>query len=232
MGKGGEVRRALIVGGSPEAPAPALLARLAREADAVVACDRGADACLAAGVRVDALVGDNDSLSVAALRSARSGGAVERGFPMDKDRVDLRLAFDVARGLYPSLARVTLTSVSGGRPDHALAVFGVLAREAALAPRVEENAFELRTLSPLGEATWQLGVSDVGRTLSVIAPLPGAVVSEEGMRWNLERAELEPLGDLGVSNVVERTPARVEVHRGAVFAILLRERIEKRVTTC
>ena len=223
-------RDVLVVGGSPERPAPELVRRLAARVDAVFVCDGGADACARAGVAPDVLVGDNDSISAEALRFARGAGASEVGFPMDKDSVDLRLAVRVAREACPDLARLTLTGVSGGRPDHALAVFGILARVARLAPVVEEDAFELHVLSPDGLPSWSAPDAYLGRTLSVIAPLGPARITERGMRWDVDRAHVEVLDDLGVSNVIEHLGAHVEVHEGVAFVIVLRERIEKRVT--
>ena len=223
-------RSVLVVGGSPERPAPGLVRRLAAQTSALFVCDGGADACAAAGVAPDVLVGDNDSISAGALRLTREACAAEVGFPMDKDSVDLRLAVRVAREMCPGLERLTFTGVSGGRPDHALAVFGVLARTAALAPVVEEDSFELHVLAPEGLATWTAPDGYLGRTLSVIAPMGPACVTERGMRWDVDHARLEALDDLGVSNVVERTGASVEVHEGVAFVIVLRERIEKRVT--
>lgn len=224
-------RRVLVVGGSPQRPSSQLLSGLAREVDLVVACDAGADACLQAGVRVDVLVGDNDSLSPRALRHARSCGALEVGFPMDKDRVDLRLALDWARDRCPQMGHLTLTGVSGGRLDHELAVYGTLARMAKLSPRVVEDAFEARILSPKGASTWEFASDDLERTLSVFALLAPACVSERGTRWELDHAELMPLDDLGVSNVIERHPSSVTAHDGVALAILQRTRIPKRVTT-
>ena len=225
------VRRALIVGGSPQRPSAGLLAGLAAQANLVVACDSGADACLAAQVRVDVLIGDNDSLSPEALRHARACGALEVGFPMDKDSVDLRLALDWVRGHCPQPSALTLTGVSGGRLDHELAVFGTLARVADLSPRVVEDAFEARILSPDGLSTWDFAPEDIGRTLSLFALLAPAIVSERGTRWPLDHAELAPLDDLGVSNVIEAIPAAVAAHAGMALAILQRTSIPKHVTT-
>lgn len=223
-------RHVLLVGGSPQRPAPALVVRLAAEADLVVACDSGADACLAAGVLVDVLIGDNDSLSPDALRHARACGAVEVGFPMDKDSVDLRLAISWVRTNCPRAHELTFTGVCGGRPDHALAVWGILARSADLAPRVEEDDFSARILAPQGTPTWELAPEDEGRTLSVVALLGPATVSERGCRWEVDHAHAEPLDDLGISNVVEAPNARIEVHEGVALVVLLRIPIEKQVT--
>lgn len=222
-----DVRDVLIVGGSPDAPAPGLLASLADAADLVVVCDAGADACMAAGVTVDVMIGDDDSVSAPGLAYARSRVRDELLFPMDKDDVDLGLALRWVRERCPGVRTCACTGVSGGRTDHALAVLGLLARSADLAPRIEENGMSARVLAPQGCFTWNFSPADVGLTASVIALVGQAIVSEEGMRWNLDRATLEPLSDLGVSNVVERVGARLTVHEGVVLATLLRERVVK-----
>ncbi len=221
-------RRVLVVGGSPERPRPELLRALALQADLVVACDSGADACRSAEVLVDALVGDEDSVSDGGLAYARAAGAQELTFPEDKDAVDLALALDWVRANVPDVLDVTLTGVTGGRTDHGLAVLGLAARAADLCPAIEENDASYRLLSPKGRSTWVFAPSDQGRTASVVALVGPAVVSEHGMRWDLDRAVVEPLADLGVSNVVESNEgAAVEVHEGVALVCLLRDRVTK-----
>ena len=219
--------RVLVVGGSPERPAPELLRRLAAEADLVLACDAGADACLAADVRVDVLVGDADSATLEGLVHARAHARAELAFPAEKDDTDLGLALRWVRDLAVGLERLVLTGVTGGRPDHALAVLGLLARNADLAPRLEENAVQMRVLSPAGASTWKFDAIDQGRTVSALALLGPAVVSEHGLHWNLDHAELPPLSDLGVSNVIESPGASVTCHDGVLLVIALRERVVK-----
>ena len=109
-------RRVLVVGGSPARPAPELLTRLVADADAVVACDSGADACRAAGVRLSALIGDNDSLDPLSLRYARDQGACERGFSPDKDQADLGLALQYVRQAYPHVEESRSPACSAGVP--------------------------------------------------------------------------------------------------------------------
>ena len=225
------VRRVLVVGGSPERPTAELVRRLAAETDLVVACDAGADACLAASVAVDVLIGDADSASTEALAWARSTALSEEAFPMDKDDVDLGLAVAWVRRWCPGARELVFTGVSGGRADHALAVVGILARAADMAPWVEENTMVMRVLAPVGCSCWQFAPADVGRTASVIAPMGEAVVSERGMRWDLDYAPLAPLSDLGVSNVVEHEGAGVTVHEGVALVCLLRDRIVKESRT-
>ncbi len=226
----GPSARALIVGGSPERPPAELLRELRARCGYTVACDAGADACLLAGVPVDVFLGDDDSVSPEGLVFARSTMRLEETYPVDKDDVDTGLAVSWVRAHRPDTSEIVLTGVSGGRTDHALAVLGIAARAADLRPTIEEGRSVTRILSPAGRRVWRFSPADAGRTVSVVSLSPRAVVSEAGMRWNLDHAGLELLSDLGVSNVVESPAASVEVHEGVVFVSMLRAREIKSVT--
>lgn len=243
--------RALLVAGSPEPSSPELVARLAKEAGLVVAVDRGADACRAAGVVPGAFCGDADTVSpdtLAWIRGLQGADAPElsvvpaddvretpevgqmgesfgiRLFPPAKYDTDLSLAFSCARELARELGEpleVTLTCASAGRMDHALAVFGVLTSNADLAPVLVEDAFECRILSPRGTDAWTFGEEARGKHFSFVALADGSVVSETGMRWNLDHYHVDALRDRGISNVVDDAGASITCHEGTVAAFLL-----------
>ena len=237
MGDGATSLRAsvLVVGGSPEPSSPELLARLARGRAAVVAVDRGADACRAAGVRPSVFVGDADTVSRAGLAWVREACDGVREFPPEKDYTDLALAMRVLRdpaaaidaehrkGLSPAagaLPRVFLTCASGGRPDHFLGVFGVMAECRDMSPSLVEDGFECHVIAPDGTPVWHARPSDVGRVASVVAVAPDSVASERGLRWGLDHAPMPVLSDLGISNVVESASAEVECHSGALAVFI------------
>ena len=216
--------RALVVDGSPEPSSPGLVARLAAEADYVIAVERGAEALLAAGVAPDVFVGDCDSASAEAATWARAHASTDIRFPAEKYATDLALALECAeheaarRGAPLAL---TVTCASGGRPDHSLAVVGLLASAAAASAHMVEDSFELRVLKPEAEARWELGEGAVGKTFSAVALAPGTRIDESGMQWPLEDKPMELLGDLGISNVVRSPGAGVACRSGAVAAFLL-----------
>ena len=219
--------RALVVAGSPDPSAPALVRELADAADYVVCADGGADACRAAGVVPDVFCGDCDSATSAAADWARAAAATCVGFPSEKYATDLSLALDCARheaSRRRAPLALTLTCASGGRPDHALAVVGQLAScaESGATARVVEDGYEMRVLASGGERSWRLGEWAAGRTFSAIALAPGTRIDERGMRWELSDHPMELLGDLGVSNVIEGGEAEVTCRSGAVAAFLLR----------
>ena len=216
--------RVLIVCGSPEPSSPELVKHLANGTDYVIACDAGAIVCRKEGVEPHAFVGDGDSADQEALAWVRSVASRCIDFPTEKYATDFALAIDAA---HHEAARqnarlgLTVTCASGGRPDHALAVVGQLLKARDAGPRMVEDSFELRILSPEGVSAWQLGTDAVGHTLSIVALAPDTVVSERGMRWELTDRELPLLGDEGISNVVTSPSAEVVCHAGALAVYLL-----------
>ncbi len=213
-------RRVLVVGGSPEPSAPGLVRALAETCNEVCAVDRGYDALRAAGVAPTLFCGDCDSVSAqggTALRRLLEAGEcdVERYNP-DKDFTDLALALRAVSARWPGAA-VVATCVTGGRPDHYLAALGCLARYDGEV-RVEEDGASCRILH--GGSSWDIEGAR-GRTFSLVALSPTAVVTEQGMKWELDHARCELLGDLGISNVVIGEAAHVACHEGCIAAFLL-----------
>lgn len=210
--------KVLVVCGSPVVASADLLRRLAGECDYVVAVDRGLDALLSAGLGCDVYVGDADTVSDAgrALVDAATDFEVERHDPY-KDYTDLALALDSVRRRWPG-AEVIATCASGGRPDMALSVLGLLAGYEDAPVWVEEDKVVARILHA-GES-WTIEGSE-GKTFSIIAIAPNTVVSEHGLEWELDHAFLGLLADTGISNVVRRT-ATITVHQGVAIGYLYR----------
>lgn len=210
--------KVLVVCGSPVVVSVDLLRRLAGECDHVVAVDRGLDALLGADLSCDVYVGDADTVSDEgrALVDAAEDFEVERHDPY-KDYTDLALSLDSVRRRWPG-AEVIATCASGGRPDMALSVLGLLAGYEDAPVWVEEDKVVARILHA-GES-WTIEGSE-GKTFSIIAIAPNTVVSEHGLEWELDHAFLGLLADTGISNVVRRT-ATITVHQGVAIGYLYR----------
>lgn len=210
--------KVLVVCGSPEVASPELLCHLAGECDHVVAVDRGLDALLGAGLGCDVYVGDADTVSDAgrALVDAAEAFEVERHDPY-KDYTDLALALDAVRRRWQG-AEVVATCATGGRPDMALSVLGLLAGYDDAPVWIVENKVVARILRA-GES-WIIEDHE-GKTFSIIALAPGTVISEHGLEWELDHSPLGLLADTGISNIV-RTTATITVHQGAAIGFLLR----------
>lgn len=209
----------LVVCGSPVVASADLLRRLAGECDHVVAVDRGLDALLGAGLGCDVYVGDADTVSDAgrALVDAATNFEVERHDPY-KDYTDLALALDSVRRRWPS-AEVVATCATGGRPDMALSVLGLLAGYKDAPVWIVEDTVIARILH-MGEA-WVIEDAE-GKTFSIVAIAPNTEVSEHGLEWELDHAPLALLADTGISNIV-RGKATIEVHQGVAIGYLYRE---------
>lgn len=212
----------LLVGGSPEASSSVLLNQLAGQSDVVVAVDRGLDAVLDAGLVPTLFCGDADSVSAngaSYLERARDGSSsfeIEKYNPY-KDATDLALALRAISERWHG-ERVIATSLSGGRPDHALGVLGCLARYDSGPIELVENAFSARFLHS-GESWYIRGARN--QTFSAISLENGSVISEIGMEWEVDHLTMDALSDRGVSNVVRSCAARIDCHRGSVIAFLL-----------
>lgn len=208
--------KVLVVCGSPVVASADLLRRLAGECDYIVAVDRGLDALLSAGLGCDVYVGDADTVSDAgrALVDATEAFEVERHDPY-KDYTDLALALDSVRRRWPG-AEVVATCATGGRPDMALSVLGLLASYKEAPVWIVEDETTARILHR-GES-WAIEGAE-GKTFSIIAIVPNTKVSEHGLEWELDHSPLGLLADTGISNIV-RTTANITVHQGTAIGFL------------
>lgn len=207
----------LVVCGSPVVASAGLLRQLAGECDHVVAVDRGLDALLGAGLGCDVYVGDADTVSDAAraLLDAATEFEVERHDPY-KDYTDLALALDSVRRRWPG-AEVVATCATGGRPDMALSVLGLLAGYEDAPIWIAEDKVVARVLHA-GES-WTIEGAE-GKTFSIIAIASNTEISEHGLEWELDRSPLGLLADTGISNVIRNT-AKIQVHQGVAIGYLL-----------
>ena len=208
--------KVLVVCGSPVLASPELLRHLAGECDHIVAVDRGLDALLGAGLSCDVYVGDADTVSDEgrALVDAAADFEVERHNPY-KDYTDLALALDAVRRRWPG-AEVVATCATGGRPDMALSVLGLLAGYTDAPVWIEEDEVTARILHQ--DETWIIESAE-GKTFSIIAIASNTEIGEHGLEWELDHAPLALLADTGISNIVRGT-ATIQVHTGTAIAYL------------
>lgn len=208
--------KVLVVCGSPVVASADLLRKIAGKCDHVVAVDRGLDALLGAGLGCDVYVGDADTVSDAgrSLVDAATDFEVERHDPY-KDYTDLALALDSVRCRWPG-SEVVATCATGGRPDMALSVLGLLAGYYDAPVWIAEDKVVARILHA-GES-WIIEGAE-GKTFSIVAIAPNTEVNEHGLEWELDHAPLGLLADTGISNVVRDT-ATIQVHTGTAIAYL------------
>jgi len=215
--------RALIIDGSPTPSTSELVRQLANESDYVVAVDRGAWVARKAGVFPDVFCGDADSADADDAQWAHAHSSADIRVTPLKYATDLSFALDCVRNearRRECELHTTITCATGGRVDHALAVFGVLAQHADLRPRIVEDDLECRILSATGDDTWILE-NKQGHTLSALGLAEETRVTEKGMRWNVSDHTLAFLDDRGISNVIEEPCAEVRCHTGVLAVFVL-----------
>lgn len=208
--------KALLVCAAPVAGSAELLARLAPNADVVIAVDGGGALCREAGVRPDLLVGDFDSLQSSLVDDFAAAGVDVRRFPSEKDATDLELAIRESRRL--GAEAIVVTAASAGRLDHTLGVLAALAGAADLRPHLVEPDIAGWLLAQ--GAREQITLAGRGAVVSVVPYGGGALVSLRGTHWPLDHVEMNADTTLGVSNVIGSAGAAVfEVHRGIAFVL-------------
>lgn len=207
--------KALLVGSSPHSLDAEALALLASGCSLAIGVDGGTDALISAGVAVDLVVGDMDSLSERAKELVDSGRVKSVRHPRDKDESDLELALNWCRE--HSVYEIACAGVTGGRLDHTLAAVGSLARNRSLRPVIHDPSSTTWLLSDAGRSSVEL--SSPGTTVSVIALEDGSRLQATGLKWALP-ARMTPLWDRGLSNVVTGANARVSITRGVALVIV------------
>ena len=222
-----ERKRILLIGGSPEPSSISTVIAASASCDKVVAVDRGLDIAMSAGLRPDLFCGDADSVSpvaagvvsAAELDDSSLSFEVERYDPF-KDSSDLSLAF---KAIYERWGEtdVVCTCLSGGRPDHALAVIGCLSRADQTNVSLVEDGFEARVLRA-GDS-WPIDDAQ-SRRFSVLALTEHTIVSESGMHWDLDHQAVPLLSDWGISNYVDAPNASVTCYEGCLIAFLFQQR--------
>ena len=187
----------------------------------VVAADGGARHAGQAGVHVDHLVGDLDSLSDADVAAVEAAGAVVHRYPVDKDETDFELAAELAVGLASvgGDAGVLVVGGSGGRHDHQIGNVLVLA-----GPRfATTDVTALMGRGVLQVARPDRPVELYGEVGALVSLYPVGVaasgVTTDGLRYALRDDTLAPGSARGTSNVVKRASASVRLVAGVLLVV-------------
>ncbi|MCY4067742.1 MAG: thiamine diphosphokinase [Acidimicrobiaceae bacterium] len=184
------------------------------EADLVIAADGGLGMLRRAGRRVDAVVGDMDSVDEDSLAWALSQGASILRHPVRKDFTDLELAMDYACS---RAGAVHVAASVSGRLDHAVANLLILASPRWAAAAVTATVDGARVEVARGPHRLE---AEPGETVSLLAVGGRCRVADtSGLEYRLRDEWLDPASARGVSNVVTAQPATLNVTWGALLAI-------------
>jgi thiamine pyrophosphokinase len=182
----------------------------------VVAADGGARVAQHYGLRVDAVIGDMDSLDADEQASFAASGTKLLQHPAEKDETDLELAliWAVERGA----SWLRLIGATGGRLDQTLSNIYLLTLPILARADVQMVAGK--------QAIWIIGAGtntlegQPGDTISLI-PLNGTVrgVRTENLYYPLRDEDLYFGPARGVSNVMTAARAAVTVREGVLLVV-------------
>lgn len=189
------------------------------DADLVIAADSGIENAASAGLPVDVLVGDLDSITRERLDAVLDAGTRIEAHHPDKDATDLELALDTARRM--GAGEIVVVGGGGRRLDHLLGNVAVLTSPALRRIPVRwelerETAYVVRHRLTIPVRA--------GSTFSLI-PVAGDAdgVTLTGSKWELDYARIEAGSTLGISNVALGGEIRVEVRRGTLLVVCVLE---------
>jgi thiamine pyrophosphokinase len=184
-----------------------------------IACDGGLRHFAPLGIEPDLLIGDFDSAPGDLLAHYRGKGTEMLPFPAEKDETDLALAVGYAVGLQP--ASVLILGALGGRIDHTLANFQVLAQ--ALFTPIEiwdENTSIQLIHSQINDDTYFTFPREDYRTLSLFPMGTAAAgITTRGLKYPLYNETLSVGETRGVSNEFTCRTAAVAVKSGMLLVI-------------
>lgn len=186
-------------------------------ATAVIAADGGGNYLAKLGVRPDVVVGDLDSLDAGIYEEWEQAGTIILTYPAGKDETDMELALLYAVQHYEGDLKVF--GALGGRLDQTLANILLLAHPDFDRRRVELVEPHQRAWLVQG---WTEIVGKPGDRVSLV-PLAGDVHigRTTGLKWQLEEETLHFGPARGISNVILKERAVVEVDSGTLLCVHL-----------
>ena len=154
-------------------------------AEAVVCCDSALGTALRKGVRVDAAVGDMDSVSPAVLKSF-TGKVVK---VPEQETNDLTKAMNYVLSEYPSVSEITILGATGKRNAHSIGNLSLL-MEYEKQYGLWARGISVQIISDWDTAfavgnTCTLMVGE-GRSVSLFSCDPTLKIKSKGLEWPLD----------------------------------------------
>jgi thiamine pyrophosphokinase len=195
-----------------------------RELGVIIAADGGARHAARLGVKIDAWVGDGDSLDLVDFAALQAAGVpMDRSSP-HKDESDTELAVRAALRL--GAAGLSIVGALGGtRIDHALANVGLLAMTELIGHRAvvidaQSRIALVRAPDSAGGAVRHDLSGRIGDVVSLLPQGAGVVgVTTEGLRYPLVDEPLPEGPARGLSNVRTASDAAVTVREGLLLVV-------------
>ncbi|MCA9839716.1 MAG: thiamine diphosphokinase [Trueperaceae bacterium] len=203
---------ALILAGG-ELELSAQVKKLAKEAQFIVAADSGIRHAKSLGLQPDLIVGDFDSASEFDLKNFE--GIPQKGFPPEKDWLDLELA--LAEVLKQNPDRISMMGATGGRLDQTLAALLIASNHAAQNIALYSGKQSIFYLVAKAELQLELAPSTL---FSLLSLKEVSTVTVKNAQYELDDFALEFGVGLGVSNRVRQSPLSLGLKSGLIAIII------------
>jgi thiamine pyrophosphokinase len=202
----------LICNGEP--PTKRLARKLASRAHLVVAADGGANIARRYGIRPDVIIGDFDSIRPSTLRHFAATEVIRL---TRQDNTDMEKALDYLEA--HGFRTIQIIGATGNRIDHTLGNLSVVWR---YDPRLR--------IEFVGDGWRALPVRSGEKitakrktTVSLIPFGRCTGITLKGLHYPLHDVSMT-IGDIGVSNVVEKSPFIIRVRSGKMLVFLMGDR--------
>ena len=205
--------KAVIVGNGDVLPSASWKSFLA-DFDLIVAADGGAKFLHKLSVLPQALLGDFDSIPPFLLKEYAEQGVEMERFPREKDYTDTWLAIDFC--LHQGAKEITLLNVTGSRLDHTLGAVYLLKRiqRGGAEGLILDDENEIRLLEGFNQFHGM-----VGTYVSLLPHGGSAVVSSQGLKWNLCDTTMTYDNPIGISNEFLEEKIEIQVKKGQLLMI-------------
>ena len=204
---------AVVLGGV----APTFSGAIDYEFDVVIAADSGAQFADDAGLTIDSVIGDMDSIATELLTQLEQRGVDIRRFDPDKDATDFELALQLADER--AVASVVVIGGHGGRVDHSLVNVAVLSSPNLKHLEIHAVLDESLVSVVHGGSSYAF-FGQKGELVTLLAVHGEAVgVRTQGLHYELNGESLSSSSSRGVSNYLNGERAEVSLQSGSLLVI-------------
>ncbi len=182
----------------------------------IIAVDGGAEILKKISLTPDSIIGDLDSISENTLNFFKNKGVEINKYPVEKDETDSELAINYCKK--NKLEELIITAALGGRIDQELANINLLEyiRSKKLAAKIIDKNIEISIIDKE-----KVFVNKKNYRLSLI-PQTSLVKNTtiSGCKYDLDNKDLYRLKTRGISNLIVKKDARVNLKKGLLIYIL------------
>lgn len=176
----------------------------------VICADKGGETALKYNIDTDVLLGDFDSINKEAICRL---GAKTIKYPAEKDYTDTELAIEHA--VEKGFKEIILLNATGGRPDHELANFMLMAKYKDYNLKIAGNNF----FSFLLKENIKLeNMKDMVFSLIPLSSLKE--VSLEGFLYEIKEKNISIGESLCISNIIASDIAEISISEGTAIVII------------